>query len=114
MQQLQAAKADLQLQSALLKLDKYALLILDDLSYVKKSEAETSVLFELIAHRYELKSLTCALSFTAMVMLPGTMPASSTMQFGIALSSGSAVATVSCTTCCASTSLPCTSRSRGA
>ena len=56
-QQLQAAKADLQLQSALLKLDKYALLILDDLSYVKKSEAETSVLFELIAHRYELKSL---------------------------------------------------------
>jgi DNA replication protein DnaC len=56
-QLLQAAKANLQLQSALLKLDKYDLLILDDLSYVKKSEAETSVLFELIAHRYELKSL---------------------------------------------------------
>jgi DNA replication protein DnaC len=56
-QQLQAAKANLQLQSALVKLDKYDLLILDDLSYVKKSEAETSVLFELIAHRYELKSL---------------------------------------------------------
>jgi DNA replication protein DnaC len=56
-QLLQASKANLQLQSALLKLDKYDLLILDDLSYVKKSEAETSVLFELIAHRYELKSL---------------------------------------------------------
>jgi DNA replication protein DnaC len=56
-QQLQTAKANLQLQSALLKLDKYDLLILDDLSYVKKSDAETSVLFELIAHRYELKSL---------------------------------------------------------
>jgi DNA replication protein DnaC len=56
-QLLQAAKASLQLQSALLKLDKYDLLILDDLSYVKKSEAETSVLFELIAHRYELNSL---------------------------------------------------------
>lgn len=56
-QLLQVAKANLQLQSALLKLDKYDLLILDDLSYVKKSEAETSVLFELIAHRYELKSL---------------------------------------------------------
>lgn len=56
-QLLQAAKANLQLQSALLKLDKYDLLILDDISYVKKSEAETSVLFELIAHRYELKSL---------------------------------------------------------
>lgn len=56
-QLLQAAKANLQLQSALLKLDKYDLLILDDISYVKKSEVETSVLFELIAHRYELKSL---------------------------------------------------------
>lgn len=33
------------------------MLILDDLGYVKKSEAETSVLFELIAHRYERKSL---------------------------------------------------------
>jgi DNA replication protein DnaC len=56
-QLLQAAKVNLHLQSALLKLDKYDLLILDDLSYVKKSDAETSVLFELIAHRYELKSL---------------------------------------------------------
>jgi DNA replication protein DnaC len=39
------------------KLDRYDLLIIDDLGYVKKSEAETSVLFELIAHRYERKSL---------------------------------------------------------
>ncbi len=31
--------------------------VLDDLGYVKKTEAETSVLFELIAHRYERKSL---------------------------------------------------------
>ncbi|KAI9133145.1 ATP-binding protein [Acaryochloris sp. CCMEE 5410] len=30
---------------------------MDDLGYCKKSEAETSVLFELIAHRYERKSL---------------------------------------------------------
>jgi DNA replication protein DnaC len=30
--------------------------VIDDLGYVKKSEAETSVLFELIAHRYERKS----------------------------------------------------------
>jgi len=42
--------------SALLKLDKYELLIVDDIGYVKK-ETETSVLFELIAHRYEIKSL---------------------------------------------------------
>lgn len=54
---LQVAKAQLQLPAALLKLDKYDLLILDDLSYVKRSESETSVLFELIAHRYELRSL---------------------------------------------------------
>jgi DNA replication protein DnaC len=54
-QQLQQAK--LQLPALLLKLDRYDLLILDDLGYVKKTEAETSVLFELIAHRYERRSL---------------------------------------------------------
>ena len=31
--------------------------LLDDLSYVRKDQAETSVLFELIAERYERKSL---------------------------------------------------------
>ena len=49
--QLQQAKANLQLPQQLAKLDKYELLVIDDLGYVKKSEAETSVLFELIAHR---------------------------------------------------------------
>ncbi|HEY9826199.1 MAG TPA: IS21-like element helper ATPase IstB [Stenomitos sp.] len=56
-QQLQAAKLQLELPTALSKLDRFELLIIDDLGYVKKSEAETSVLFELIAHRYERKSL---------------------------------------------------------
>jgi DNA replication protein DnaC len=56
-QQLQDAKLQLQLHPLLKKLDRYDLLVLDDLGYVKKSEAETSVLFELIAHRYERKSL---------------------------------------------------------
>lgn len=56
-QQLQQAKLQLQLQSALKKLDRFDLLVLDDLGYVKKSEAETSVLFEIIAHRYERRSL---------------------------------------------------------
>lgn len=56
-QQLQQAKLQLQLPTLLLKLDRYDLLILDDLGYVKKTEAETSVLFELIAHRYERRSL---------------------------------------------------------
>ena len=56
-QELQQAKLQLQLPALLKKLDRFDLLVLDDLGYVKKSEAETSVLFELIAHRYERKSL---------------------------------------------------------
>ena len=46
-----------QLEAAIAKLDKYHLLILDDLAYVTKDQAETSVLFELIAARYERRSL---------------------------------------------------------
>ena len=56
-QQLQEAKQSLKLQEALNKLDKYPALIIDDIGYVKKTEQETSVLFELIAHRYERHSL---------------------------------------------------------
>lgn len=56
-QQLQQAKLHLQLPALLKRLDRFDLLVVDDLGYVKKSEAETSVLFELIAHRYERKSL---------------------------------------------------------
>ena len=56
-QTLQQAKLNLTLPVMLTKLDRYDLLVIDDLGYVKKSEAETSVLFELIAHRYERKSL---------------------------------------------------------
>ncbi len=36
---------------------EYRVLVIDDIGYVKKPEAETSVLFELIAHRYESGSL---------------------------------------------------------
>lgn len=57
MQHLQQAKLQLQLPAFLSKLDRFHLLIIDDLGYVKKSEAETSVLFELVAHRYERRSL---------------------------------------------------------
>ncbi|MEL6162076.1 MAG: IS21-like element helper ATPase IstB [Cyanobacteria bacterium J06627_32] len=56
-QQLQQAKLELLLPAMLKKLDRYDLLVIDDLGYVKKSETETSVLFELIAYRYERKSL---------------------------------------------------------
>ena len=56
-QKLQAARQGLQLEAAIAKLDKYDLLILDDLSYVHKDHAETSVLFELIGARYEHRSM---------------------------------------------------------
>ena len=48
-QRLQAARQDLALEAAITKLDRYDLLMLDDLSYVRKDQAETSVLFELIS-----------------------------------------------------------------
>ncbi len=56
-QRLQIARRELSLESAITKLDKYHLLILDDLAYVTKDQAETSVLFELIGARYERRSL---------------------------------------------------------
>jgi DNA replication protein DnaC len=56
-QRLQVARRELALPAALTKLDKFDLLILDDVSYVRKDQAETSVLFELIAERYERRSL---------------------------------------------------------
>jgi DNA replication protein DnaC len=56
-QRLQTARQALSLDSAIEKLDKYHLLILDDLCYVSRDQAETSVLFELIAARYERRSL---------------------------------------------------------
>lgn len=56
-QRLQVARQELALESAIQKLDKYHLLILDDIAYVRKDQAETSVLFELISSRYERRSM---------------------------------------------------------
>jgi DNA replication protein DnaC len=56
-QKLQLARRELALEAAIAKLDKFHLLILDDLAYVTKDQAETSVLFELISARYERRSL---------------------------------------------------------
>jgi DNA replication protein DnaC len=56
-QKLQTARQELQLEAAIAKLDKYHLLILDDIAYVTKDQAETSVLFELISARYERRSM---------------------------------------------------------
>lgn len=59
-QTLQAARRDLTLEAALDKLDKFDLIILDDITYAQKDRAESSVLFELIARRYETRSLAIA------------------------------------------------------
>ena len=40
-----------------LRRPRFDLLICDDFSYVRRDQGETSVLFELIAERYERKSL---------------------------------------------------------
>lgn len=56
-QRLQVARREFGLEAALQRLDRYQLLVLDDLVYVTKDQAETSVLFELISTRYERRSL---------------------------------------------------------
>jgi DNA replication protein DnaC len=56
-QNLLAAKRDLDLPRALRKLDHFEVLILDDLGYLKHRADEAEVLFTLIAERYERRSL---------------------------------------------------------
>lgn len=56
-QQLQLAKKQYRLKEELMRLDRVPIIILDDIGYVKKGEHETSVLFELICHRYESSSI---------------------------------------------------------
>ena len=56
-QRLQMARRELALESAIAKLDKFHLIVLDDFAYVTKDQAETSVLFELISARYEQRSM---------------------------------------------------------
>ena len=56
-QKLQVARRELALEAAINRLERYDLLILDDIAYVTKDQAETSVLFELISARYERRSM---------------------------------------------------------
>jgi DNA replication protein DnaC len=56
-QNLLAAKRDLDLPRMLRKLDHFEVLILDDLGYLKHRADEAEVLFTLIAERYERRSL---------------------------------------------------------
>lgn len=56
-QKLQQARRDRLLESAIAKLDKLHMLVLDDITYVTKDQAGTSVLFELISARYVRRSM---------------------------------------------------------
>jgi len=55
-QDLLAAKRDLELPRKLRRLDHFELVILDDIGYVQQSTEEAEVLFTLLAERYERRS----------------------------------------------------------
>lgn len=56
-QELLAAKRNLELPRALRKLDRYAVLLLDDVGYIQQSPDEAEILFTLLAERYERRSV---------------------------------------------------------
>ena len=56
-QQLLAAKKELRLDGLLKKLDRFEVIILDDLGYVQQSREEMEVLFTFLAERYERRSV---------------------------------------------------------
>lgn len=64
-QDLQLAKAELTLNKLTKKLDKFEVLIIDDISYIPCNREETDVLFTLLASRYEMRStlITSNLAF---------------------------------------------------
>jgi len=56
-QQLLAAKKELRLESELKELDRYPVVILDDLGYVQQDRQEMEVLFTFLAERYERRTV---------------------------------------------------------
>jgi DNA replication protein DnaC len=56
-QQLLVAKRDLALEAELRRLDRFAVVILDDIGYVQQNREEMEVLFTFLAERYERKSV---------------------------------------------------------
>lgn len=55
--QLLRAKRDYELERALRRLDRFQVVILDDIGYVQQSREEMEVLFTFLAERYERRSL---------------------------------------------------------
>ena len=58
---------DYVLAKALNRFDSFALLVIDDIGYVRKDEAETLVLFELVMHRYERPVVTTVAAVVRLV-----------------------------------------------
>jgi DNA replication protein DnaC len=56
-QQMLKAKRDLTLEGLLRKLDRYDVVLLDDIGYVQQDREEMEVLFTFLSERYERKSL---------------------------------------------------------
>jgi len=56
-QNLLISKRELSLNHFIKRLDKYEVLIIDDISYIPHSREETDVLFVLLAERYEMRSV---------------------------------------------------------
>src|SRR5205085_12041425 len=51
------AKRDLELERELRRLDRFAVVVLDDIGYVQQSREEMEVLFTFLAERYERRSV---------------------------------------------------------
>ncbi|MFT5198762.1 MAG: DNA replication protein DnaC [Planctomycetota bacterium] len=56
-QKLLIAKRDLSLEAELRRLDRFDVVILDDIGYVQQNRAEMEVLFTFLAERYERRSV---------------------------------------------------------
>jgi len=56
-QQLLVAKNELRIEELLRKLDRYAVILLDDIGYVQQSREEMEILFTFLSERYERRSL---------------------------------------------------------
>ena len=56
-QRLLKAKAELDIEKEFARLDKFEVIILDDIGYVQQSREEMEILFTFLAERYERKSL---------------------------------------------------------
>ena len=56
-QRLLRAKIELTLEKELKKLDRFEALIIDDIGYVQQNRQEMEILFTLLSHRYERRSI---------------------------------------------------------